>query len=100
VTGSQLKHVVLVPLAAWAGLATAIVVTCVYANLPQTPAKPLVTLLIAAGQAAASALVFMRLDKASSLLRLTALAGLAWLSLLFILSFGDYLTRGVWPPVG
>jgi cytochrome c oxidase subunit 4 len=98
VTRRQLKHVILVPLGAWAALAAAILITCVYANLPQTPAKPAIALLIAAAQAVVSALVFMRLDRASALLRLTALAGLAWLSLLFILSFGDYLTRGVWPP--
>jgi cytochrome c oxidase subunit IV len=43
------------------------------------------------------ALVFMRLRLTHPLLRLTALAGLTTLALLFILSGTDYATRGAVP---
>lgn len=96
-TRRQWREVVLVPLAAWAALAAAIAVTCLYANLPNGPLKPAVALAIAAGQALVSGVLFMRLGRASALVRLAAAAGFLWLSLLFILAFADYLTRA-YPP--
>ncbi len=38
-------------------------------------------------------LVFMDLIRASSLVRLCAMAGLFWLIFMFVLTFADYLTR-------
>lgn len=92
-TREQRKTVIFVPCAAWAGLALAVVFTALYAHIPRVPAKPAVTLAIAGAQMLASGLIFMRLDKSSALVRLTAAVGLAWLSFLFIFSFADYLTR-------
>ncbi|MGH6957560.1 MAG: hypothetical protein ACREEW_12925 [Caulobacteraceae bacterium] len=92
-TRHQLRHVVLVPLAAWAALGVAIVATCLYANWPHGPQKAAVTLLIAAAQALVSGVLFMRLDQASPLVRFAAVSGFVWLSYLFIFAFADYLTR-------
>ena len=92
-TRAEVKEVVLVPCVAWAGLMLAVVFTTLYANLPNGPQKPAVALGVASLQAFLSALVFMRLGKASTLVRLTAAVGFLWLSFLFIFAFADYLTR-------
>jgi cytochrome c oxidase subunit 4 len=38
-------------------------------------------------------LFFMRLRNSAKLIRLVAAVGFAWLSILFVLAFSDYLTR-------
>lgn len=52
-----------------------------------------VALGIAFGKAFVIALVFMHVAYSSRLTRLFAAAGVFWLLLLFVLTFGDYLTR-------
>ena len=56
-----------------------------------------ISLAIALAKALLVALVFMRLRRAHGLLRLTALAGLVTLSLLFGLAGADYATRAAAP---
>ncbi|HOR27102.1 MAG TPA: cytochrome C oxidase subunit IV family protein [Candidatus Sumerlaeota bacterium] len=51
-------------------------------------------LAIAVAKALLVALFFMHLRDAVPLTRLVAVAGLAWLLVLFLLTFGDYATRG------
>jgi caa(3)-type oxidase subunit IV len=85
-------YVVLGPLLVWAGLLVALAVSALYAFLGG-PFALLVNLAIAAGMAAALAVLFMGLTTASALVRLTAIAGLLWLAFLFSLSFADYYTR-------
>ena len=92
-TPRQRRDVFWVPGAAWAAIAAAVALTCVCARAPIGPWKPWVALAIAAGQAMISGLLLMRLDRSNALVRVTAAAGFAWLSLLFILAFADYLTR-------
>lgn len=87
------SSVVLVPLLTWLGLLVALAATVTYAFLPAVPAKPWVGLMIAAVKATLIGLFFMRLTRAPALLRVTALVGLLWLSLLFIFGFCDFLTR-------
>jgi cytochrome c oxidase subunit 4 len=48
---------------------------------------------IAATKAALVLVFFMHLDRSRALLRLAALSGIFWVTFLFSLSFGDYLTR-------
>ncbi|HUZ12624.1 MAG TPA: hypothetical protein VMU93_07250 [Caulobacteraceae bacterium] len=96
-TRRQWKQVVATPFAAWAALALGIGLTCGYALMGASPFKPAIALAIAACQAAVSAIVFMRLDRASALVRFAAVSGVLWLSFLFILSFCDYLSRA-YPP--
>lgn len=52
-----------------------------------------VSLGIAVLKALLIALFFMRLGNAGVLLRLTALSGVLWLSILLLLSFADYAQR-------
>jgi caa(3)-type oxidase subunit IV len=96
-TREQFRHVVVIPIGAWAALCVALVATAVYATLPHAPARLPVALAISGFKAAIVAIIFMRLDRSSSLVRLTALAGFAWLSLLGVFAFADYLTRAVRP---
>jgi cytochrome c oxidase subunit 4 len=85
--------VLLVPLVTWAGLLVALAATVSYAFLPNAPIKPWVGLSIAAIKAVLIGLFFMRLTRAAGLVRVTAVVGLLWLSLLFVLGFCDFLTR-------
>lgn len=48
---------------------------------------------IAASQAGLVALLFMRLDRADTLVRLAAACGLFWLAILFALTLTDTLSR-------
>lgn len=85
--------VLLVPLVTWAGLLVALAATALYAFLPDAPLKPWVGLSIAGLKAALIGLFLMRLTRAAALVKVTAVVGLLWLSLLFILGFCDFLTR-------
>jgi caa(3)-type oxidase subunit IV len=96
-TRRQLERVVLVPLATWAGLCLALTATAVYAFVPDAPIKPVVALAIAALKVFLIAAFFMRLDRASVLVRLTASVGFLWLSFLFIFAFADFATRAIKP---
>ena len=48
---------------------------------------------VAVAKAALVLFFFMHLDRSRALIRLAALAGVLWLTFMFSLSFGDYLTR-------
>ena len=48
---------------------------------------------VAVAKAALVLVFFMHLDRSRALIRLAALAGVFWLTFMFALSFGDYLTR-------
>ena len=89
----QQSSVLLVPLVTWVGLLVALAATVLYAYLPAAPIKPWVGLSIAALKATLIGLFFMRLTRAAGLVKVTAVVGLLWLSLLFILGFADFLTR-------
>ena len=89
----ETREILLVPLLAWAGLIVLLLASLGYAYLPGAPLKLAGGLGIAAGKVALIAIVFMQLGKASPLARVAAGAGLAWLSLLFLFSFADFLTR-------
>ena len=64
-----------------------------YAYWPSGPAKFGAGLGIATVKAALIATIFMQLRKSSALVHLAAAAGGAWLTLLFLFSFADFLTR-------
>ncbi len=87
------RAIILIPLLVWAGLVLLLLASLGYAYLPGAPLKLAGGLAIAAGKAALIAIVFMQLGKAGALVRVTAGAGLAWLTLLFLFSFADFLTR-------
>ena len=77
------------------GLLLALTVSALYALYPAAPGKIVAGLAIGLVKVALIGFVFMRLNKASPLIRLTAGAGALWLLLLFVFLFSDYLTRPV-----
>lgn len=87
------RQVILVPLFVWAALIGLLAVTIAYAYIPGAPARAGVGLLIGAAKAVLIAVFFMQLRRATGLVRLAALAGLVWLSFLFLFSFADWMTR-------
>ena len=87
------REILLVPLLVWAALMVLLGATLGYAYLPRAPGKIVSGMVVAAAKAGLIAAVFMQLRKASAIVRLAAVAGLAWLSLLFLFSFSDFLTR-------
>ena len=87
------REIVLIPVLVWAALMVLLGATLGYAYLPHAPGKIVSGLVVAAAKAGLIGIVFMQLGKASAIVRLAAVAGLAWLSLLFLFSFADFLTR-------
>lgn len=87
------REILFIPLLVWTGLMILLGGTLGYAYLPNAPGKIVSGLLVAAAKAGLIALIFMQLGKASSIVRLASVVGLAWLSLLFLFSFSDFLTR-------
>ncbi len=57
------------------------------------PFNLVLSLGIAAAKAVLIFLFFMHIHKSSGLTRLFALAGLLWIVIMLLLTFGDYLTR-------
>lgn len=92
-TREQRAHVIWKPLALWAALLVLVALTFGYAYLPHAPAKPVASLAIAATKALLIATFFMQLREAAWLVRLAALAGLVWVSFMYLITFADYLTR-------
>ena len=77
------------PLLVWAALMLALVVSALYALWPAAPMKIVVGLGVSLVKVALIGLWFMRLDKASPLIRLTAAGGGLWLLILFVFLFSD-----------
>lgn len=87
------RKVVLAPLLAWGGLLLLLSLSLGYAYIPAAPLKSGAGLAIAAAKIAIIVLVFVQFRKTDGLIRIAAAAGLLWLSLLFLLTFADLLTR-------
>ena len=82
-----------VPIMVWVALLALLTLTVIAAYLPLGPVKLAVSLAIAGAKALLIAIFFMRLNKSSSLVRLTACAGFLWLIFMFMLAGTDYFTR-------
>ena len=61
-------------------------------HLPLGPLKLPLNLAVVAVQAVVMGLVFMRLNRASALVRLAAVGGFLWIALMFVLTFAAVLT--------
>jgi cytochrome c oxidase subunit 4 len=81
----------------WLALMALLAMTAAVAWVPLGWVNTAISLGIALAKALLVALVFMRLRRAHGLLRLTALAGVVTLLLLFGLSATDYATRTAAP---
>jgi len=89
----EFRHIVFVPVLVWIGLMVLLGLSLAYAYWPAGLAKFAVGLAIAAAKAALIGAIFMQLRKASAIVQLAAASGVAWLSLLFLFSFAEFLTR-------
>ena len=83
----------------WIALLVLLALTAASAWLRLGWINTAIGLAIAVLKALLVALVFMRLRRAPWLLRIAALAGVATLALLFVLSGADYATRSETPAV-
>ncbi len=92
-TRDQRRQVIWTPLLIWAALIALAAVTLGYAYWHAAPAKLATGLAIAAAKAALVAVIFMQLNKAAGIVRLAAVAGMAWASFLYLFTFADVLTR-------
>ncbi len=92
-TREQRRRVILAPVAIWAGLLALLAATILYAYWPRAPLKTEAALAIGVAKALLIAILFMQLKSAAGIVRLAAVAGLAWASLLYLFAFADYLTR-------
>ncbi len=82
------------PLTVWAALMVLLALTVLAAAAPLGPFKTATSLAIAGVKVVLIAVVFMKLNRATNLVRLASLAGLIWASFLFILAGVDYVARG------
>ena len=89
----EARHILLIPFVIWLGLLALLMASLGYAYLQDAPLKLGMGLAIAAAKAALIGAIYMQLRKASPLVHVAAASGLAWLSMLFIFSFADFLTR-------
>lgn len=81
------------PVLTWVALILLLGVNLAIALLLGGLVRTLANFVVAGVQVALVGLIFMRLDKSSNLVRLTALAGLLWLAFLFVLVGADYFSR-------
>ena len=80
-------------LVVWAALLAGLGVNVALVAAPLGPAKTAAHLAVAGAMVLALALTFMKLDRASGLVRLTAAAGVLWACFLFLLAGADVLAR-------
>lgn len=81
------------PLAIWLALLILLVITTGSAYLSLGVGNILINMSVSVAKAVLIVLFFMNLRSSSNLVRIAALAGLFWLSFMFVLSASDYLTR-------
>ena len=90
--------VILGPALVWVGLLLLLALNIGLSFAPLGRAETPLHLAVAVVQASLMFAVFMRLDRASALVKLTAAAGLVWLSFLFLIGSADFLTRPLISP--
>ena len=77
----------------WAALMALFALTLASSFVPLHGFNASVNVLIAIAKATLVALIFMKLRAGTALVRLVALAGIAWLLILLGLSLTDFLSR-------
>jgi cytochrome c oxidase subunit 4 len=84
----------------WAALLVLLALTIGATFLRLGPVLPLVSFGIATAKAALVLWFFMELRRENGLARVAALAGFAWLAILFIMTATDNLSRGRFTTAG
>jgi cytochrome c oxidase subunit 4 len=77
----------------WAALMALLILTLVAAYIPLGPGNTAIGIAIAFAKAALVVLLFMELARSKSLIRLAAISGLVFVTVLFALTFSDVLSR-------
>jgi caa(3)-type oxidase subunit IV len=90
---SERRAILLKPLIVWGVLLLLAAISLTYALLPGMPLKPAFALGIVLVQATLVLGALMNLGRASTLVRMTAAAGIVWLGFLFLMTFADLWTR-------
>ena len=93
-TESGGESVFTAPVIVWLALMTLLFLSVGAAFAPLGPFKTSASLGVAGIKVVLIALVFMRLNRSSNLVRLAAGAGLMWAAFLFLLAGADYISRG------
>jgi cytochrome c oxidase subunit 4 len=78
----------------WVGLLVLLAITCGTAYIPLGPFNLVINLAVAVAKALLVVFVFMHVLRGVPMIRLVALAGLLWLSLLVGISLVDLVVRG------
>lgn len=81
------------PLLAWVALMVLFATNLASSYVPLGTANVAINLFIAAVMAATLFIVLMDLKSAKALIRVVAVAGLFWTTMMFSLTFSDYLSR-------
>jgi cytochrome c oxidase subunit IV len=81
------------PLLTWVALMVLFAINLASAYIPLGTANLAVNLFIAAVMAATLFIFLMDLKNAKALIRVVAVAGLFWMTMMFSLTFSDYLSR-------
>ncbi len=81
------------PALVWFALMVLLATTVGSAYVPLGIFNGIINMTVAAAKVALVMLFFMKVASSSPLLRLTSVAGLFWLILMFSLTAGDYFTR-------
>ncbi len=81
----------------WIGLMMFLALTFGSSYIPMGPWNTVINMGISCAKAVLIALFFMHLRRPGTLVRVFAVVGLIWLSLLFGISVADYATRHISP---
>ena len=80
--------------AVWGSLIALTILTTVVSHLELGVFNIVLALLIAVGKASLVAWIFMGVRYTTSLTKLFVVAGLVWLSIMVLITYSDYSTRG------
>jgi len=81
----------------WLGLMAFLALTCASAYVALGPWNTVINMAISCAKGLLVAAFFMHLKKSGALLRVAAITGIAFLGMLFVLSYADYATRDISP---
>jgi cytochrome c oxidase subunit 4 len=80
--------------ATWIALLVLLAITCGTSYIPLGPFNFVINMAVALAKAALVVFMFMHVMRGVPMIRLVALAGLLWLSLLVGISLVDFVVRG------
>jgi cytochrome c oxidase subunit IV len=79
---------------AWIALLMLLALTCATSFIPMGRFNLVINVAIAAAKTLVVATVFMHVVRSGPMVKIVALAGVAWLAILLVLSLSDFALRG------